>query len=116
MDWLGASVEEELFLSVLSLGEIKKGIENLAEGKRKARLHRDYVLLRSRFSSRILTVTDIVAERWGDLAASAVRRGQHLHAINGLIAATAVIFGMTLVTRNVDDSVATSVPVVNPWT
>lgn len=116
MQWLKASAEDELFISVLSLGELKKGIEKLAAGKKKQKLLRDYGSLRSRFSSRVLPVTDLVAERWGTVSADASRRGRHVHVVDGLVAATALVFGLTVVTRNVGDFAATSVPVVDPWT
>jgi toxin FitB len=116
LDWLAGATEEELFLSVLSLGEIKKGIERLADGKRKQRLLRDYVVLRSRFSSRVLAVTDVVAERWGDLAAHATAAGRHVHVVDGLVAATALVFGLTVVTRNVGDFSMTPAPLLDPWT
>jgi predicted nucleic acid-binding protein len=116
LDWLGASAEDELFLSVLSLGELKRGIERLAPGRKRDGLARDYVVLRSRFSSRILAITDVVAERWGTLGAEASRAGKHVHVVDGLLAATALVFGLTVVTRNVDDFAATSVPLVDPWT
>ena len=114
--WLGATLEDELYLSALTLGEIKKGIEKLATAPRKERLERDYGVLRSRFTSRVLGVTDIVAERWGELSADAERRGRALHAVDGMIAATALVHGLTVVTRNVDDFEATPVPVLDPWT
>ena len=116
IDWLEGSTEDDLFLSVLSIGELKKGISNLPDGKRKARFLRDYALLRSRFSARILPVSDLVAERWGDLGADAQRRGRHLHVVDGLIASTALVFGMSVVTRNVSDFAMLPVPIVNPWT
>lgn len=115
VDWLHASLEEELHLSVLSLGEIKKGIERLPPGKKRDGLVRDYAVLRSRFSARILGVTDVIAERWGELAAS-TGAARPIHVIDGLIAATALIHGLTVVTRNVVDFAATPVPVENPWT
>ena len=115
LDWLGASAEDELFLSVLSLGELKKGIERLEGGRKKQRLLRDYGLLRSRFSARVLPVTDVVAERWGDLAARASHAGRHLHVVDGLVAATALVCGHTVVTRNVGDFETTSAPILNPW-
>jgi predicted nucleic acid-binding protein len=115
VEWLAASIEEELFLSALTLGEIKNGILRLGAGKRKERLIRDYTLLRGRFASRVLGVTDVVAERWGDLSAEATRAGRHLHVVDGLIAATALVFGLVVVTRNVGDFTATPVPIVNPW-
>lgn len=114
--WLGASIEEELYLSVLSLGELRKGIDRLPPGRKRERLARDYVALRSRFSSRILAVDEIVAERWGALSAEAARLGRQVRVVDGLIAATALVAGLTVVTRNVDDFVATAVPVIDPWT
>ncbi len=114
--WLGGSEEEELYISVLCLGEIRKGIGSLETGKKKTSLLRDYAALRSRFSTRILAVTDQTAERWGDLAADARRAGKHFHVVDGLVAATALVHGHTLVTRNVSDFGAAPVPIVNPWT
>jgi predicted nucleic acid-binding protein len=116
VDWLAASMEDDLFLSVLSLGELKRGIALLPDGRKKLRLLRDYGELRSRFSSRVLPVTDAVAERWGDLAAAGTRGGRHVHVVDGMLAATALVHGLTLVTRNVRDVAAMPVPVVNPWT
>lgn len=114
-EWLEDSYEDELFLSALSLGEITKGIERLPDGKKKTRLAKDFALLRSRFSSRVLPVTDVVAERWGELSAGAEAAGRHLHVVDGLIAATAWTFGLTLVTRKVKDFEVAPVPVANPW-
>jgi predicted nucleic acid-binding protein len=116
VDWLGAAIEEDLFLSALSLGELVKGIERLAPGKKQDLLRRDYGLLRGRFSSRVLAVTEAVAERWGALDADATRRGLPLHVVDGLLAATALASGLTLVTRNVRDFAAVPVPLVDPWT
>lgn len=116
IEWLEESNEDELFLSVLSLGELRKGIDRLPHGKKRDRLAKDYVLLRSRFSSRILAVTDVVAERWGTLSAEASRAGRHLHVIDGLLAATALVVGLSVVTRNVGDFEPTLVPVIDPWT
>jgi predicted nucleic acid-binding protein len=114
--FLGGSTEDDLFLSVLSLGELKKGIENLVAGRKKERLLRDYLRLRGRFSSRVLSVTELVAERWGEIAAAARRGGRHVHVIDGLVAATAAVSGLTVVTRNVDDFAMTPVPLLDPWT
>jgi predicted nucleic acid-binding protein len=115
VDWLGRASEDELHLSVLSLGEIKRGIEKLAEGKKKARLGRDYLLLRSRFAARVLPVTAAVAEQWGELSAKASRAGRHVHVVDGLLAATALVSGLTVVTRNVEDFAVTQVAIVDPW-
>ena len=115
IDWFAESLEEELFLSVLTLGELRKGLDRLPAGKERDRLGADYAVLRSRFSSRVLPVTDVVAERWGALAAAAVRAGRHLHVVDGLLAATALVSGLTVVTRNVDDFAGTSVPLLDPF-
>jgi predicted nucleic acid-binding protein len=116
VEWLAGSEEGELHISALSLGEIRKGIGALQDGKKKNRLLRDYASLRSRFSSRVHAVDDQTAERWGDLAADASRAGRHLHVVDGLVAATALVHGHMLVTRNVSDFAAAPVPIVNPWT
>ena len=114
--WLNDSFEDELHLSVLSLGEIRKGISMLTAGRKRERLLRDYALLRGRFSQRVLPVSDATAERWGDLAGEASRLGRPLHVVDGLLAATSLVHGLTLVTRNVGDFGATPVPIINPWT
>ena len=113
--WLAGSIEDELFLSVLTLGELRKGITGLAEGRKKQRLVRDYGLLRSRFGARVLSVGDLVAERWGELSAEASRQGRTIHVVDGLLAATVMVHGLTLVTRNVTDFAAVPVPIENPW-
>jgi toxin FitB len=115
VDWLAASIEDELFLSVLTLGELRKGIARLAEGRKKQQLVRDYGLLRSRFGSRILAVSDMVAERWGELSAAASRAGRTIHVVDGLLAATVMVHGLTLVTRNVAGFAAVPVAIEDPW-
>lgn len=116
VDWLEESVEDELFMSVLSIGEIRRGIDRLPPGKKRERLNRDLVTLRSRFSSRVLPISDVVADRWGALSADATRAGKQVHVVDGLLAATALVVGLTIVTRNVSDFAPTSVPIVDPWT
>lgn len=115
LEWLKASFESDLFISVLTLGELKQGIERLATGKKKAGLQREYTQIRSQFSSRTLPVGSGVAERWGGLSAAASSAGRHLHVVDGLIAATALEAGCVLVTRNVADFEHTTVPTLDPW-
>jgi len=115
VDWLSRCHEDDLHISSLCLGEIRKGVGALPDGKRKSRLLRDYAALRSRFSSRVLAIDGQTAERWGDLAAHAIRSGRPLHVVDGLIAATALAHGHTLVTRNVSDFESVPVPILNPW-
>jgi predicted nucleic acid-binding protein len=115
ISWLSDSIEDELFLSVLTLGELRKGLDRLPSGKRRDRLVTDYGTLRSRFSSRLLPVTAAIAERWGTLAATAAREGGHLHVVDGLLAATALVADLTVVTRNVGDFERTAVPLIDPF-
>lgn len=115
IEWLGGALDADLFISVLTLGELRKGIERLAAGKKRASLQGEYTLIRSRFSSRVLPIDSGVAERWGDLSAAALSAGRHLHPVDGLIAATALEARYILVTRNVADFDGTRVPIMNPW-
>jgi predicted nucleic acid-binding protein len=114
--WLRASDPDFLWASVLSFGEIRKGIERLAAGKRRSELElwlgRD---LDQWFEERLLPVTKKIAERWGVLSARALGQGTPIPNIDGLIAATALEHDLTLVTRNVKDFVALGIMIVNPW-
>ena len=114
--WIRHTEEELLYLSVLTLGEIRKGIDSLRDDSRRLRLESwlagDLAL---RFAGRILPVDAPVADRWGRLTA-AVGRSTPLSVIDGLLAATALHHNLTLVTRNTRDVAATKVPVINPWT
>jgi predicted nucleic acid-binding protein len=114
--WLEAADERLLYLSVLTLGEIRKGVGMLAQGKRRTRLETWIdVELSARFSGRILPVDLAVADRWGVLAADAKRKGRPLAVIDGLLAATALEYNLTVVSRNANDFANTQVAVVNPW-
>ena len=115
-DWIRNQQEEHLFLSVLTLGELRKGIERLADGQRRRKLEnwldRD---LRLRFTGRWLPIYEEVAERWGLVTAQAAARGAVLPSLDGLIAATALVHGMTVITRNTADMAAAGALVLNPW-
>ena len=110
--WLDATPPETLFVSVLTLGEIRKGIEKLGDGRKRARLALWLETeLPAWFEDRVLPVDRGVAEEWGRLVA---RRG-NVAAIDSLIAATALHRRLTLVTRNVADFAAMGVELLNPW-
>ena len=116
LQWMDAADESLLYLSVLTLGEIRKGVAGLPQSKRRTHLESWLELeLRSRFSGRILEIEAAVADRWGLLAAEAKRRGKPLSAIDGLLAATALHHNLTIVSRNISDFAGTQVPVLNPW-
>jgi len=115
-DWLRATDPDLLWASVLSFGEIRKGIARLDIGKRRAELEQWFERDLDRwFEERLLPVTKAVAERWGVLSAQALNQGTPLPNIDGLIAATALEYDLTLVTRNVKDFVALSITIINPW-
>ena len=116
LEWMDAADEELLYLSVLTLGEIRKGIAGLAQGKKRTRLETWLeVDLRARFGGRIVDIDSGIADRWGLLAAEARRAGRALPVIDGLLAATAAHHNLTVVSRNTEDFRAASVAVVNPW-
>jgi len=116
MSWLDAADEHLLHLSVLTLGEVSKGLASLPESQRRARLESWLtVQLHARFSGRILPVDAEIADHWGLLAAIAQRRGKALSAIDGLLAATALHHNLTIVSRNVRDFETIPVVVFNPW-
>ncbi|MGA8637415.1 MAG: type II toxin-antitoxin system VapC family toxin [Candidatus Sulfotelmatobacter sp.] len=116
MDWMRAADESLLYLSVLTLGEIRKGAAILPQSKRRTRLESWLQFdLQVRFSGRILAIDNAVADRWGWLTAEAKRKGKPLAAIDGLLAATALQHGLTVVSRNSADFPHAQVPVLNPW-
>jgi predicted nucleic acid-binding protein len=116
MEWMEAADEALLYLSVLTLGEIRKGLAGLAQSKRRTHLETWLeVELQTRFSGRILAIDATVADRWGLLAAQAKARGQSLPIIDGLLAATALHHNLTVVSRNVSDFRNAQVQALNPW-
>jgi predicted nucleic acid-binding protein len=116
ISWLETADEELLYLSVLTLGEIRKGVASLASGKRRTFLESWLdVELMARFSTRILSIDAATADRWGSLAAMAKSKGRALSTIDGLLAATAIHHNLTIVSRNDSDFAGMQVPVFNPW-
>jgi predicted nucleic acid-binding protein len=116
LSWIDAANEDLLYLSVLTLGEIRKGIAALPPSKRRVRLESWLqVDLKNRFSERILPVNLEIADRWGSIAVAANKQGKPVGVIDGLLAATALHHNLTLVSRNVTDFANVSVQVVNPW-
>ncbi|MEA2345256.1 MAG: toxin FitB [Thermoanaerobaculia bacterium] len=116
-DWILATPEELLHLSVITIGEIRKGIDLLDEDEPKRAalqswLDRD---LRVRFAGRLLPFDEWVAERWGQIEALTKRQRVTLPTIDAQLAATALHHGLTFVTRNTSDVRLTGVPLFNPW-
>ena len=116
LDWFAAADEDLLYLSVLTLGAIRKGIAGLPNSKKRTRLATWLeVELVSRFRGRIIEVDQAVADRWGLLTAQAKALGTPLPVIDALLAATAVHHNLTLVSRNIRDFEPIQVSILNPW-
>lgn len=114
--WMQAVDQELLYLSVLTLGEIRKGIARLGQGARRTRLETWLGSeVHARFSGRILSIDAAIADRWGWLTAEARRKGQPFPIIDLLLAATAIHHNLTLVTRNTTDFTGNSLSILNPW-
>ncbi len=114
--WIEATDESLLYLSVLTLGEIRRGVAALPQSRRRvvleSWLERD---LRSRFRGRILVIDDEVADRWGLLTAQAGNNGIVIPVIDGLLAATALHHNLTFVTRDTSQIPEIGLAVYNPW-
>ncbi len=116
LNWMRAADESLLYLSVLTLGEIRKGAATLPHSKRRTYLESWLALdVQVRFSGRILGIDNAIADRWAWLAAEAEKQGTPLAAIDGLLAATALHHNLTIVSRNVNDFASTRAPILNPW-
>ncbi len=116
VSWLDEQDEQKLFLSVLNLGELQKGISKLPDGTKKSELQAWVALdLVERFTGRILEIDLDTALTWGRLQGEAEQAGDKLPVMDSLIAATAVAHGLIVVTRNVKDIERCGVRVCNPW-
>ena len=115
-EWVENTDESLLYLSVLTLGEIRRGIAALPQSRRRATLEAWLDKnLRARFEGRILVIDQEVADRWGLLTAAARNSGIVLPVIDGLLAATALEHNLTLVTRDTGQIPSMGVAVFNPW-
>ena len=114
--WVDQLDPESVYLSVITIGELRKGIEKLAPSRRKDELTAwlDHDLLR-RFAGHIVMITTEVMLVWGELTGRLEREGKPLAAIDSLIAASALEGKYTLVTRNEADFQHTGVSLINPW-
>lgn len=114
--WLSGADEDALFLSVVTIAELKRGAERLPAGRRRKAietwLHRDILL---RFERRILPVDVAVAEAWGRVTARCEDIGRPIGSMDAFIAAAAELHDLVLVTRNDGDFRPVLKSVVNPW-
>jgi predicted nucleic acid-binding protein len=116
IDWMNSIDDDRVFLSVVSLAEVRYGIERLARGNRRRQLEewleRELPL---RFEGRILPVDAGIADAWGKIVSRSEAAGRPIAAMDAFLAATAEVHRLTLVTRNVSDFVVLK-HVLNPWT
>ena len=116
VQWIDDVGEERIYLSAITIGEIKKGVERLPDSRRKSELAlwlEDDLL--TRFRDRVLPIDTDVMLVWGELTANLEKQGRKMPAIDSLIAAIALHGKLSLVTRNEDDFKHAGVPVTNPW-
>ena len=114
--WARANNSEECAVSVVTIGELRHGINILPEGRRRTEL-RNWIAREviQRFADRTVDVTLEIAEEWATLSALARLSRRNLSVPNGLLLATAAVHRLTVVTRNVRDLSGYDVPIVNPW-
>lgn len=116
VEWLANADEDRLFLSVVTLAELRYGVERLPAGRKSAQLQEWLETeLAVRFEGRVVGVDEAIAAAWGKLLARADAAGSPLGAMGGFLAATAAVHQMTLVTRNDVDFAAAAIKTFNPW-
>jgi predicted nucleic acid-binding protein len=114
LQWLDSTDEMDCAISVITIGEIESGIRRLTAGISR-RVHEQALdAMRMRFAGRVLGIDDAVATRWGAITGAAAAEGRTLPAIDCLVGATAIVHGLTVVTRNGGDFSA-EVPVFDPF-
>ncbi|MGA1865566.1 MAG: type II toxin-antitoxin system VapC family toxin [bacterium] len=116
INWITSCQENSFYLSALTIGEIQKGISKLSESKRKNELQ-SWIdnELRERFLGKILDINIEVAKVWGKIQGNSEKQGVTIPAIDSLIAATGIFYGLIVVTRNIIDMENTGVSLLNPW-
>jgi hypothetical protein len=114
--FLASEDEDAMFVSVVTLGELRRGVDRLAPGRRRSRLD-DWLSndLPARFAGRVLEIDAATADAWGRLIARRERAGRSMGAMDGWIAAIAEVHGLALVTRDVGDFAGAVERVVCPW-
>jgi len=115
LEWLDAQDESKIYLSVLSVGEIRKGIGRLESGKKKAELEEWLEKLRNRFARRLLPLSEKTFLVWGKMCGEFENKGIVRSALDSLLEATALEHDLILVTRNVKNFQNSQVTILNPW-
>ena len=114
--WLADVDEDRVYLSVMTLAELRFGTERLSPGGRKSRLEawlQEELPLR--FEGRFIVIEAAIADAWGRVTSRCAAAGRPIGVMDALFAATAEVHAMTLVTRNVTDFTASGISLFNPW-
>ena len=115
LEWLDAQDESKLFLSVLNVGEIRKGITRLESGKKKTELEAWLEKLRNRFARRLLPLSEKTFLVWGRMCGEFENKGIVRSALDSMLEATALEHDLILVTRNVKNFQGSQATILNPW-
>lgn len=115
LEWLGAQDESKIYLSVVIIGEIRKGITRLESGKKKTELEAWLEKLRNRFARRLLPLSEKTFLVWGKMCGEFENKGIVRSALDSLLEATALEHDLILVTRNFKNFQNSQVTILNPW-
>jgi len=115
LEWFNTVEENSLFISVLTIGELRYGIALLPENAKRNDLEDWLRSIENSFNDMIIPIDEKIAGRWGEMRAAARARGNSLSVIDGLLAATCDIYELILVTRNEKDFEATGIRINNTW-
>ena len=115
LDWIKDKEESSLFLSVLTIGELRKGIVKLKPSTKKKELTLWFAELESRFKDRIIPIDIQISLKWGEIQANLEVKRNSMPTIDSLIASTALCKNLIVVTRNGKDMKQSHVEILNPW-
>lgn len=115
LEWFTTVNEENLFISVLTLGEIEYGIASLPNGKKKSAITIWFEELKFQLKHQTIDITPEIASHWGVMRGTMQRQGISVSVVDGLIAATAIDQDLLIVTRNINDFKHTGARIFNPW-
>lgn len=115
LSWLETRNASELYISAMTIGELKRGIHKLPESRRRSELSAWLEQTIAGFEGRILSFDTQVSEVWAAMTSQSELRGRPMPAFDSIIGSTAYANGCKLVTRNVSDFAGTSIDLINPW-
>ncbi|MBF0410400.1 MAG: type II toxin-antitoxin system VapC family toxin [Candidatus Riflebacteria bacterium] len=115
LGWMASIQPERLFLSSITVGEIRKGLAKLPNSKRKVKIYEWINTLLEEYECRIISIDLPIAENWGEHQGLSEIEGKPIPTIDGLIAAVARVHNLVLVTRNEQDFENCGVSILNPW-